>query len=223
MKKMIIAIDGPSGTGKSTTAKLLAAKLNLLYIDSGSFYRTITYLVIKNNIKPNDIKKIDEIAKRCDITFKDEEIFLNNENITAQIRGLDVTNRVSSVSKIKSIRAIVNEKLRKYASEQGVVIDGRDIGTVVFPNADYKFYLTCDIKTRAHRRKQDFLDLGQKISLDKIILELKKRDEIDMKRQDAPLKKAEDADEINTTNMIIEEQVDCLYKKILTANGNELE
>lgn len=223
MRKMIIAIDGPSGTGKSTTAKMLAAKLNLHYIDSGAYYRTITYLVIKNNIKPNDIKKIDEIAMKCDITFKNDEIFLGDENITSQIRGLEVTNKVSSVSKIKSIRAIVNEKLRNYATKQGVVIDGRDIGTVVFPNADYKFYLTCDIKTRAHRRKQDFLDLGQKISLDKIILELQKRDEIDMKRQDAPLKKAEDAEEVDTTNMIIEEQVDYLYKKILSAKSDEIE
>jgi cytidylate kinase len=213
--KIIVAIDGPSGTGKSVTAKLLAKKLSLPYIDSGAYYRAITYLIIKDKIKPNEIKKIEELSDKCNLTFDNDSVFLNGEDVTTEIRSIDVTNKVSSVSKIKQVRAIVNEKLRNFAKENGLVMDGRDIGTVVFPNADFKFYLTCDMKVRAQRRKQDFLDNGQRIPLNKVLVELQKRDEVDTRREEAPLKKHKDAIEVDTTNLIIEEQVDFIYKKII--------
>lgn len=214
MDKTIVAIDGPSGTGKSTTARILAEKLKYLYIDSGAMYRAITYELIKNNIKPADLKTILELTKSANMQFDGEEFILNGKNITKEIRSLEVTNKVSNVSAIKELRKILVDKQRAFAKDNDVVMDGRDIGTVVFPEAKFKFYLVCDLKVRAARRRQDFIDHGFKIPLEKIMVELKKRDQIDMTRKESPLRKAKDALEINTTNMIIEEQVNCLFRKV---------
>lgn len=214
MANIIVAIDGPSGTGKSTTAKLLAEKLNFLYIDSGAMYRAITLELLSQNVKPTDIKKIQELTKNAQISFEGDEFHLNGKNITKEIRSIDITNKVSSVSAIKEIRKILVDKQRSFAKENSVVMDGRDIGTVVFPKANFKFYLICDLKTRAVRRRQDFIDHGIKMPVEKIMIELKKRDEIDMLRKESPLRKAKDAIEVDTTNMIIEEQVNFLYRKI---------
>ncbi len=215
MDKNIVAIDGPSGTGKSTTARILAEKLNFMYIDSGAMYRAITFELLTKDVKPNDLKKIMELTKNAQITFEGDEFFLNGSNITKQIRTLEVTNKVSNVSAIKELRKILVEKQRVYAKDNDVVMDGRDIGTVVFPEAKFKFFLVCDLKVRAARRRQDFMDSGYKIPVDKIMIELKKRDEIDTSRKESPLRKAKDAIEVNTTNMIIEEQVNFLYRKII--------
>lgn len=216
MRNFVVAIDGPSGTGKSTSAKILADKLKALYIDSGAMYRAVTLLALKNNLDPkNNVKDIINLAKGADIKLNSEEVTLDGKDVTKDIRSLDVTNKVSAVSKIKELRDSLVEKQRNYAKDQSVVMDGRDIGTVVFPNADIKFFLVCDLKTRAARRQQDFRDMGHRIPIDKIVLELKKRDEIDSSRKESPLKKAKDAVEVDTTNMIIEEQVDYMYKHII--------
>ena len=217
MVNIIVAIDGPTGTGKSTTARLLADKLGLKYIDSGAMYRIITYELLKNHIKPNEIRRIVDIAKRLQIEFENEDVKLNGEIINNEIRSFEVTNKVSSVSKIRQIREIIVAKQREYTNNCGVVMDGRDIGTVVFPQADFKFFLICDLNTRAARRQQDFLDLGIKIPIDKIITEIQKRDEMDTTRKISPLIMAKDAAEVDTTNMIIEEQVDFLYRKIISS------
>jgi len=214
LDKIVVAIDGPSGTGKSTTARLLAGKLNFLYIDSGAMYRAITIELLRNDVKPTETKKIVELTKNANISFEGEEFFLNGMNVTKEIRSLEVTNKVSSVSTIKEIRKILVDKQRGFAKEHDVVMDGRDIGTVVFPEANFKFYLVCELKTRAVRRRQDFMDNELNIPLDKIMLELKKRDEIDSSRKESPLRKAKNAIEVNTTNMIIEEQVNFLFRKI---------
>ncbi|MBK6504466.1 MAG: (d)CMP kinase [Ignavibacteria bacterium] len=214
MEKVVIAIDGPSGTGKSTTARMLAEKLDYLYIDSGAMYRAITLELLSKKVPPNDLKRIVELATNAKIEFEGEEFLLNGKNVTKEIRSLDVTNKVSSVSAVKELRKILVDKQREYAKQHNVVMDGRDIGTVVFPDAKFKFFFVCDLNTRAARRRQDFIDHGMKIPVEKIMLELKKRDEIDTKRKESPLRKAKDAIEVNTTNMIIEEQVNLLLRRV---------
>jgi cytidylate kinase len=218
MKKVVITIDGPTGTGKSTTAKLLASKLKFDYIDSGFYYRAITHLALKDKLKPNDIHKLSEIAKKINLEFKDESVFMDGTDVTEILRSFDITNKVAGISKIRQLRKIVNEKLKAYNIENGLVIDGKDMSTNVFPDAGAKFFLICDFDARVARRQQEFLDQGHKILKDKITLELKKRDEIDSKHMDGVLKKTQDAIEVDTTNMIIEEQVDFLYRKILSLN-----
>jgi cytidylate kinase len=219
---MIVAIDGPSGTGKSTTARLLSQKLDFQYIDSGALYRGITLLLIKNKINPKDKEKIENIVKNTNFEFKDETVIMNGNDVTNDIRTIEVNNSVSSVSKIKEIRELICEKQRTFVKGRNTVIEGRDIGTVVFPEAEFKFYLNCDINTRAARRQQDFLDSGIKVPIEKIMKELEMRDEIDKTRKISPLKKAEDAIEVDTTNMIIEEQVDFLLKKIINSEKYQI-
>ncbi len=142
MKKTVVAIDGPSGTGKSTTARILAEKLNYLYIDSGAMYRAITYDLLTKKVSGKDIKSIIDVTSSAEMKFDGEEFILNGKNVTAEIRTLEVTNRVSNVSAIKELRKILVDKQRAYAEEYDVVMDGRDIGTVVFPDAKFKFFLS---------------------------------------------------------------------------------
>jgi len=218
---LIIAIDGPSGTGKSITSQLLANKLGFRYIDSGSYYRAVTYYVLNNNIKLNDYLAICKAAQGIELIFTNETVLIDDVDMLANFKRLDVTNKVSQISKIGALRRIINEKLIKLNDgETGMVMEGKDIGISVFPKANFKFYLVSDMSARVARRHQDFLDFGQKIAKDKIEREIKLRDNMEMKKSPVILRKAENAIIVDTTNMIVEEQINYLYRIITNPEAN---
>jgi cytidylate kinase len=217
-KGLIIAIDGPAGSGKSTSAKLLAQKLGYFYIDTGAMYRAITYLAIKHAVIGNEMQ-IVELARESnlELDYNGGELFikLNGSDVTARIRESDVNKYVSDVSKIRDVRKILVEKQRAIAEKSsGVVMEGRDITTVVFPNADVKVFLTASLDERASRRTKEILDNGIDTSVDDVKINLSTRDKIDSSRDDSPLTKAEDAIVIDTTKTTIEEQVDLILKEV---------
>lgn len=228
-EKLIIAIDGPAGSGKSTTAKLLAKKLGYLYIDTGAMYRAVTLYAIKNNIL-SDEKKIIELASQLDIELKLEEgvtkVFVNGKDVSEEIRSLEVNQNVSPVSKIEGVRKILVEKQKQIGKNGGVVMEGRDITTVVFPNADVKVYLTASIDERTRRRSLEFAQKGQEVDIEKVKENILERDRIDSSRDVSPLTKSPDAIEIDTSNLTIEQQVDLILtesKKIAEKKGIKLE
>lgn len=212
---LIITIDGPTGTGKSLAAKYLAEKLGYKYYDSGVFYRALTYFVLKNKIKLNDYLAICKAAQEIEIKIDEEKVLLNGEEVTSSLKDIEITNKVSGISKIGKLRQILNEKIK--ALDDGIinmVIEGKDVGAEIFPNAKYKFYLVSDMSARIARRQQDFLDSGLNFSKDKITREIKLRDDVEIKKAPAIVKKAHDAIKVDTTNMIVEEQVSYLYRII---------
>ena len=214
MDKIIIAIDGPSGTGKSTTAYYLSRKLGITHIDSGAYYRAVTMQSLIADVKPNDYRGLCKVAMETELRFENDNIFLGEAEISSQIRKLDITNKVSNVSRINALRKIINDKLRKYGLENSLVMEGKNIGVDVFPEANFKFFIISDMNTRVARRQQEFFDNEQKISRDKIERELKLRDEIEKRRNPGILKKANNAIIVDSTNMIVEEQVNHLYRII---------
>ncbi len=220
-ENLIVAIDGPSGTGKSITSQLLAGKLGFRYIDSGSYYRAVTYYVLNNNIKLNDFHAICKAAQGIELKFTNESVFQEDADMLKNFKRLDVTNKVSQISKIGALRRIINEKLVKLNDgTSGLVMEGKDIGINIFPDANFKFYLISDMSARVARRHQDFLDLGQKIAKDKIEREIKLRDDMEMKKSPVILRKAENAIVVDTTNMIVEEQVNYLFRIITNPEMN---
>lgn len=217
LKGLIIAIDGPAGSGKSTSAKLIAKKLGYIYIDTGAMYRAITYLALENKaIK--DESRIIELARNCkiDLEYKDGEVIvrLNDRNISKEIRSAEVNSHVSDVSKISEVRKLLVEKQRDLGAKgNGVVMEGRDIGTVVFPNADVKIFLTASLDIRANRRTKEYNENGSKVLVDDVKSNLSIRDKIDSSRNDSPLIKASDAVEVDTTNVTIDEQVNLILEE----------
>lgn len=214
MKNLVIAVDGPAGAGKSTIAKLIAEKLNINYIDTGAMYRAITYKCLQNNIDINNEKEVINIAKNCEIDFKDNNIYLNGEILTDEIRTMEVSNNVSNVAKIKEVRYLMVDVQRNIGKVSSVILDGRDIGSYVFPNADYKFFLIATPEERGNRRYKELVNKGYDVNLEEIIKDIIKRDEIDSNREFAPLVKAEDAIEIDTTGKRINEVVQSVLSKI---------
>lgn len=214
MKNLVIAVDGPAGAGKSTIAKLIAEKLNINYIDTGAMYRAITYKCLQNNIDINNEKEVTNIAKDCEIDFKDNNIYLNGEILTDEIRTMEVSNNVSNVAKIKEVRYLMVDVQRNIGKVSSVILDGRDIGSYVFPNADYKFFLIATPEERGNRRYKELVNKGYDVNLEEIIKDIIKRDEIDSNREFAPLVKAEDAIEIDTTGKSINEVVQSVLSKI---------
>jgi len=218
LKGLIIAIDGPAGSGKSTSAKLIAKKLDYLYIDTGAMYRAITFHALENRAI-GDESRIVELARKCkiELRYNDDKlvVVLNNRNISKEIRSTDVNSSVSEVSKISDVRKLMVEKQREMAAEgSGVVMEGRDIGTVVFPNADVKIFLTAALDTRANRRASEYTENGSKVLVDDIKNNLSNRDKIDSSRNDSPLTKAPDAIEVDTTNVTIDEQVNLILDAV---------
>jgi cytidylate kinase len=212
---MIIAIDGPAGAGKSTVAKMLSHKLDFLYIDTGAMYRALTLKAIEQGI---DIKKTDLLIKLASntsidlISNQDEpvKILLDGQDVSSQIRQPRITKLVSDIAKIKGIREVMLGLQRRLGERKSSVLEGRDIGTVVFPDADKKFYLDAQFPERVMRRYKELKEQDAKISLDDVASDLRNRDTIDSTREFAPLKKAEDAIYIDTTDMTIEEVVETL-------------
>ena len=222
---MIIAIDGPAATGKSTTAKALAQRLAFTYLDTGAMYRAVTLLTLRKKIKISENSDLISLLERFDLKIEQHEnkilVILNGEDVSDEIRRLDVTENVSEVSALSIVRKTLVKIQRKVANDQNCVVEGRDIGTVVFPNAEVKFYVVADYDVRAKRRLLDFKRLGEEKSIDNLIEEIKNRDKYDSERKDSPLLKANDAIEVDTTNMTIEQQVDIMYKKIKLIEGKK--
>ncbi len=207
MKNLVIAVDGPAGAGKSTIAKLIADKLGINYIDTGAMYRAITYKCLKNNIDINNENDVIEIAKKCDIDFKENNIYLNGSLLKDEIRTMEVSNNVSNVAKIKEVRYLMVDIQRNIGKMNSVILDGRDIGSYVFPDADYKFFLVATPEERGNRRYKELKNKGYDVNLEEIIKDIIKRDEIDSNREFAPLVKATDAIEIDTTGKSIDDVV----------------
>lgn len=213
IKKIVIAIDGYSACGKSTTAKQVAAILGYRYIDTGAMYRAVTLYFLEHHIALTNPKEITRALQQIGITFKVNsknvsETYLNGLNVENDIRKMKVSENVSQVSAIKEVRNFLVEQQRRMGKEKGVVMDGRDIGTIVFPNADLKVFMTADILVRAFRRQRELLLKNNMVDLDEVIDNLVQRDKIDTTRQESPLKQADDALVIDTTHITIDEQVD---------------
>jgi cytidylate kinase len=213
LRKIVIAIDGYSACGKSTTAKLVAAILGYKYIDTGAMYRAVTVYFLEHHISLTNPKEIARALEQIHVSFKVNahnvsETYLNGLSVEKEIRKMKVSNNVSQVSALKEVRTAMVEQQRRMGKERGVVMDGRDIGTVVFPNAELKLFMTADMLVRATRRQQELMEKGQLVELDKVIENIEQRDLLDTTRAESPLRKADDAIVIDTTYVSIDEQVD---------------
>ncbi len=213
MKKIIITIDGWSSCGKSTLAKQLAKQLGYVYIDSGAMYRAITLYFLRNHIDWTDSNEVSEALKNISIEFEfnpksqQSEIVLNGENVEYVIRDLVIAEKVSDVAAIKEVRSFAVAQQQKMGEKKGVVMDGRDIGTTVFPNAELKIFMTADIVVRVERRFKEMFEKNPNITIEEVKSNLEMRDYIDSNREVSPLRKAGDAVEIDNTHISMEEQL----------------
>jgi cytidylate kinase len=216
-KNLIVAIDGPAGSGKSTSAKLVAQKLGYLYIDTGAMYRAVTFLSLEKNLQSE--KEITALAESVNIKLIFEkgytEVIVDDSNITEKLRTSQVNSKVSEISRIEGVRKALVRKQREYAlNNYGIVMEGRDIGTVVFPDADVKIFLTANLGQRVQRRVKEYEGNGIKIPVENVRENLIERDRIDSTREVSPLLKAPDAVEIDTSSVTIEEQVELILNEI---------
>lgn len=224
MKKIIIAIDGYSSTGKSTIAKRLARELGYVYVDTGAMYRAVTLFAMEKGLldgeepdRKNLIRKLDTIGIRfvpnADLGYA--ETYLNGTNVEEDIRSMEVSNRVSAIAAIPEVRHKLVEEQRKMGEEKGIVMDGRDIGTVVFPDAELKLFMTASPEIRASRRYKELLGKGKKVTYEAVLKNVIDRDYIDSHRKDSPLMKAPDAIELDNTDMGKDEQFERIYNHAL--------
>ncbi|NNE32132.1 MAG: (d)CMP kinase [Winogradskyella sp.] len=223
MNKIVIAIDGFSSTGKSTIAKLLAKKLNYIYVDTGAMYRAVTYFAIQEGLIGADFFHVDRLINCLDeisISFKFNkdlgfaEVYLNGKNIENAIRTLKVSKFVSPVAAISEVRHKLVQQQQLMGKDKGIVMDGRDIGTVVFPDAELKIFMTASAETRANRRFKELLERGHNLSYNDVLENVTTRDRIDSTREDSPLVKAHDAIEIDNSDLTIEAQLNTIIKLV---------
>lgn len=213
LKKIVIAIDGYSACGKSTTAKLVAGILGYRYIDTGAMYRAVTLFFLDHHVSLTNPKEISRVLAQINISFKVNsknvtETYLNGLNVEGEIRKMRISEHVSNVSTIKEVRAAMVEQQRRLGKEKAVVMDGRDIGTVVFPHAELKMFMTADVLVRAFRRQRELMERNQLVDLDEVVDNILQRDRIDTTRAESPLRQADDALVMDTTHITIDEQVD---------------
>jgi cytidylate kinase len=218
-----IALDGPGGAGKSTVAKRVAARKGIIYVDTGAMYRRIALFMLRNDVDVSDIKAVEPLLSQVDIRIKFEDgtqkIFLNGEDVSTRIRENRVSLAASTVSRHKEVRSFLLETQRNLARHNSVIMDGRDIGTVVLPDAQVKIYLTADVEERARRRFKELTEKGQDVNYDDILAEIKQRDYQDMNREVAPLRQAEDAVLLDTTDLGFEESVEKVMEIIREKTG----
>jgi cytidylate kinase len=220
---MIIAIDGPAGSGKSSTAKAAAARLGIVYLDTGAMYRAVTLKALRKGIARDDDAALEAMLRETEITFEgtppDVRIIMDGEDVSERVRSDEVTKNVSDYCARNPVRAALVEEQRKIAAGRSVVCEGRDIGTVVFPNAEVKIYMTASVEERAKRRQKDFAAMGIDKSIDELKIEIEARDRKDSTRANSPLTKAHGAIEMNTTGMTLDEQIDFIVKLTGTAKN----
>jgi len=218
----IIAIDGPAGSGKSTTAKILARSLGYIYLDTGAMYRALTYFALDIGVDPSDDIKLTTLAKKVAIEFKHDDditrISINGKDVTEEIRTPEVTKHVSEVSAHPGVRKAIVAQQREIGKNGSIVAEGRDTTTVVFPNANMKVYLDASVEIRAQRRLLDMGNMGVATTIEEQIADIKRRDDYDSNREHSPLTRSKEAYYVDTTNMTVEEQVEWiinLIKKII--------
>lgn len=209
-----IAVDGPSGAGKSTIAKAVAQKLGIDYIDTGAMYRAIGYKMLKEGVSTNDLDGIQKLLDTTEIDFSKGDTILDGKIINDQIRTPEISRQASACSAVGIVRKKLVDLQQKMGQAKSVVMDGRDIGTVVFPDAEYKFFITASPEERAKRRYRELLAKGQKVNYEQVLTDITARDYNDSTREVTPLRKAEDAIEVDTTNMTIEEVIDYICKEM---------
>ncbi len=220
---MIIAIDGPAASGKSTTARRVAEELGITYLDTGAMYRAVTLAVLEQGIDIRDEGALKKLLSTMDLSLRTESgktvITLNGRDVSERIRAGDVTAHVSAVSAVPIVREVMVKLQRDLGNRDDSVVEGRDIGTVVFPEADHKFFIVADYRTRAERRQKDLKQIGEERSLDELVEDLKRRDKKDSSRDHSPLKQADDAIVIDTSRLSIEEQVKIIVDKVKKGNS----
>jgi len=220
---MIVAIDGPAASGKSTTAKMVAKKLKMTYLDTGAMYRAVTLALLRSNTDLDDYDSVCQVVNELELDIYDQGsktvVKLDGEDVSQAIRSMPVTKNVSAVSAVKYVREAMVEIQRNIGKKTNCVVEGRDIGTVVFPDAEFKIFMVADVKMRAERRLKELHEMGENRSLQEVLADLKRRDEKDSTRAHSPLQKADEAIEIDTSMLSIDQQVEKIINLVREKNN----